>query len=148
LGLASREPLEVKGQTLIPYDFAVAYIKRERERILKETEFGPQRGAMSIVVKGKKDGEVLEYRLHTYSSTQALGEGTGIPAAVGAIMMHQKKVSGKGVIPPEGGIRPREFLDVYRPLAAAADSKTGKAGGTSLIIERVDASGNITRIDF
>jgi saccharopine dehydrogenase (NAD+, L-lysine-forming) len=148
LGLASREPLEVKGQTVIPYDFAVAYIKRERERILKETEFGSQRGAMSIVVKGKKAGEVLEYRLHTYSSTQALGEGTGIPAAVGAIMVQQKKVSGKGVIPPEAGIKPREFIDVYQPLAAAADSKIGKAGDTSLIIERVDANGNITHIDL
>lgn len=148
LGLASKEPLEVKGQMVIPYDFAVAFIKRERERILRETNFGQQRGAMSIVLKGKKAGEELEYRLHTYSSIQALGEGTGIPAAVGAIMMQQGKISGKGVIPPEGGIKPREFIDVYQPLAAAADSKIGREGETALIIEQVDARGNVTTLDF
>jgi saccharopine dehydrogenase (NAD+, L-lysine-forming) len=148
LGLASRQPLEVRGQTVIPYDFAVAFIKKERERILKETQFGQQRGAMSIVIKGNKDGEELEYRLHTFSSTLALGEGTGIPAAVGAIMMQQGKISGKGVIPPEGGIKPREFIDVYRPLIAAADAKIGKDGETSLIIERVDAHGNVTTMDL
>ena len=148
LGLASRQPLEVRGQTVIPYDFAVAFIKKERERILKETQFGQQRGAMSIVIKGNKDGEELEYRLHTFSSTQALGEGTGIPAAVGAIMMQQGKISGKGVIPPEGGIKPREFIDVYKPLTAAADAKIGKDGETSLIIERVDAHGIVTTMDL
>ena len=103
---------------------------------------------MSIVIRGDKEGEALEYRLHTFSSTQALGEGTGIPAAVGAIMMQQGKVSGKGVVPPEGGIKPREFIDIYKPLTAAADAKIGKDGETSLIIERVDGHGNVTTMDL
>jgi len=36
-GLASRKPVRVNGQEITPYDFAMAYIIRERERILKET---------------------------------------------------------------------------------------------------------------
>ncbi|MCP4756383.1 MAG: saccharopine dehydrogenase [Proteobacteria bacterium] len=148
LGLSSKEPLEVKGQQIVPYDFALAFIKNERERILKETDFGPQRGAMSIVVKGLKDGQALEYRIHTVSTTQALGEGTGIPAAVGAIMMQQGAVSGKGVIPPEGGIEPREFIEIYRPMAEAVEPESGQSGETSLIIEQVDAQGKVSILDF
>ena len=57
MGFADDEPLMVKGQAVKPYDFAVAYIIRERERILEETGFGSQRGAMSVVVKGSKGGK-------------------------------------------------------------------------------------------
>ncbi len=148
LGLASDEALDVKGQPIVPYDFALAYIKRERERLLQETNFGPQKGAMSIVLKGLKNGEVLEYRLHTFSSSQALGEGTGIPAAAGAIMVQKGKVAGTGVIPPEGCIDPREFIDLYMPLTEASDADAGKSGESSLIIERVDARGNVTQLDL
>ncbi|MBU2512358.1 saccharopine dehydrogenase NADP-binding domain-containing protein [bacterium] len=148
LGLTSKDPIEVKGQKVVPYDFALSFIINERERILKETGFGAQCGAMSIVVKGEKNGKALEYRIHTYSSSQALGEGTGIPAAVGAIMMQQGKVVGKGVIPPEGCIKPLEFIEVYRPLAEIADSDIGKTGESSLLIEQVDAEGNVTTLDF
>ncbi len=148
LGLASKDPIKVKGQEVVPYDFAMAFIQNERERILRETEFGAQRGAMSIVVKGKKNGEALEYRIHTYSSSQALGEGTGIPAAAGAIMLQQGKVAGKGVLPPEGCIKPLEFIEVYRPLAEMADSDVGKTGESSLLIEQVDARGNVTTLDL
>ena len=148
LGLTSKEPIEVKGQQVVPYDFALAFIKNERERILKETGFGAQKGAMSIVVKGKKNDEPLEFRIHTYSSTQALGEGTGIPAAAGAIMMQTGKVTGKGVLPPEACVKPMEFINIYRPLVDIEDSETGKSGESTVLIEQVDASGNITVLDF
>jgi len=148
LGLSSDKSIDVKGHPVIPYDFALAYIKRERERLLKETNFGPQKGAMSIVLKGLKDGEAMEYRLHTYSSSQALGEGTGIPAAAGAIMVQKGKVTGTGVIPPEGCIQPREFIDLYMPLMEASDADAGKSGESSLIIEQVNARGEVTQLDF
>ena len=148
LGMASKSPLDVKGKQVVPYYFAMSFIKNERERILKETDFGAQRGAMSIIVSGKKDGKALEFRIHTYSSTQALGEGTGIPAAVGAIMMQQGKVAGKGVIPPEGCVKPIEFINIYRPLVDALDADAGKSGGSTVLIEQVDENGNITVLDF
>ena len=43
------------------------------------------------------------------SMSQALGEGTGIPAAMGAILMNRGKVYGKGVMPPEGCLHPNEL---------------------------------------
>ena len=54
----------MNGRDVVPYDFAVAYVLRERERILRETNFGDQRGCVSVVVKGKKDGKYKEFRFH------------------------------------------------------------------------------------
>lgn len=56
LGLADKSPVSVRGQEILPYDFAVAYILREREKILAQTGFGAQRGCVSVVAAGKKNG--------------------------------------------------------------------------------------------
>jgi saccharopine dehydrogenase (NAD+, L-lysine forming) len=110
LGLNSKEPVMVKGVPVKPYDFAVAYILEEREKILQSTQFGSQRGCSSVVVKGKKKGEYKEYRFHMASESEALGEGTGIPAAMGAMLLQRGKISGKGVMPPEACVNPMDFL--------------------------------------
>ena len=148
LGLSSTEPLDVEGRTIIPYDFAVAYILRERERILKETNFGIQRGCCSTVVRGKKDGKYREYRVHMASKSQALGEGTGIPAAIGAILMQQGKITEKGVFPPEGCINPQAFLDLVPQVIKFDKAKEGGESFGGLIAEMVDKSGNVKKIDI
>jgi len=148
LGLSSTEPLDVERRTIIPYDFAVAYILRERERILKETNFGIQRGCCSTVVRGKKDGKYREYRVHMASKSQALGEGTGIPAAIGAILMQQGKITKKGVFPPEGCINPQAFLDLVPQVIKFDKAKEGGESFGGLIAEMVDESGNVKKIDI
>ena len=148
LGLGSREPLKVGGHEVIPYDFAVAYILSERERILKKLNFGAQRGCCSVVVKGKKNGEYKEFRFHMASKSQALGEGTGIPAAMGAILMHRGKVEGKGVMPPEACMNPKDLLALM-PEVMDLDKKT--EGGESFggfIIESVDKNGNVSKMNM
>jgi len=148
LGLASKEPLDFKGVTVIPYDFAMAYIIKQRERILKETNFGKQRGCLSIVVKGKKGGKYREYRFHFASRSEALGEGTGIPAAMGVLLMQMGKISAKGVLPPEGCINPTDLLELV-PKVMKLDSK--KEGGESfggVIVQQIDENGKITNIDI
>lgn len=148
LGLYSKEPIDVKGVKLAPYDFAVAYIIRERERIIRETNFGSQKGCASVVVKGKKDGKYKEYRFHLASQSQALGEGTGIPAAMGAILMQEGKIAGKGVLPPEACMKPTDFLELL-PRVMDLDKK--KEGGDSfggVIVQSVDEDGNITTLDM
>jgi saccharopine dehydrogenase (NAD+, L-lysine-forming) len=145
LGLASKEPVQVKGQTVVPYDFAIAFIIRERDRILKETNFGGQRGCVSVIVRGTKDGKTLEYRFHMASTSQALGEGTGIPAAMGAILMQQGKVQGKGVLPPEACLNAFEFLGMATKMFAK-DAATKGSTQDSFIIEEVDELGRSTRI--
>ena len=143
-GLASKEPVAVKGQTVIPYDFAMAYIIRERERILKETGFGTQRGCCSVVVKGKKDGIFQEYRFHMASGTQALGEGTGIPAAMAVILMDQGKIIEKGVLPPEACVNPLDFLEMISTVMDLGKKENGDDSFSGLLIENVDEAWNVT----
>jgi saccharopine dehydrogenase (NAD+, L-lysine-forming) len=141
LGLASKEPLDLSGQAVIPHDFAIAYIIRERERILKETGFGEQRGAMSIIVKGNKNGHDEEFRIHLAArgSRGGLGEGTGIPAAMGVLLMQQGKVNAKGVLPPEGCVDPHAFMDLAKKM---------KVWEGSLSMEKVDSSGAKKPVDI
>jgi len=143
LGLASKEPLLVRECKISPYDFAIAYIIRERERILKETNFGSQKGCVMVVVSGKKDGKPKKYVFSMASESQALGEGTGIPAALGAVLVWQGKYKAKGVFPPEAGIDPVDFLDLVKKLLGME-----KLGETDypLVIESIDESGRRERL--
>ncbi len=148
LGLASKEPLNVKGVTVTPYDFAMAYIIKQRDKILKETNFGKQRGCLSVVVKGKKNGKYREYRFHLASRSEALGEGTGIPAAMGVLLMQMGKIKTKGVLPPEGCVNPTDLLELV-PKVMKLDSK--KEGGESfggIIVQEIDENGKITKINI
>jgi len=148
LGLASKEPLNIMGVTVTPYDFAMAYIIKQRDKILKETNFGKQRGCLSVVVKGKKSGKYREYRFHLASRSEALGEGTGIPAAMGVLLMQLGKIKTKGVLPPEGCVNPNDLLALV-PKVMKLDSK--KEGGESfggIIVQEIDENGKITKINI
>jgi saccharopine dehydrogenase (NAD+, L-lysine forming) len=148
LGLASREEVTVKGQTVVPYDFSMAFILRERDRILQKLNFGSQRGCVSVIVTGKKGGEYRQYRFHLASSSQALGEGTGIPAAVGAILMLSGKVAGPGVLPPEGCVNPLDFLAVTPSVMKFDSVKEGGKSFGGVVVEQVDAAGKVTKLDI
>lgn len=148
IGLNSKEPVQVKGQTVIPYDFAVAYIISQREKILKETNFGRQRGCCTVVAKGKKDGKKLEYRFHMASKSEALGEGTGIPAAMGAILMTQGKITSKGVLPPEGCVNPLDFINLITSVMKLDKSQKGTESFSGVIVQKIDENGKIETIDI
>jgi len=147
-GLADKEPIEVKGMKIAPRDFAAAFIIRERERILKRTRFGAQRGCATVIVKGTKDGKPRQYRFHMASRSQALGEGTGIPAAVGAILMLEGKVKGPGVIPPEAGVNPMDLLAIIPRVMPMDEKKEGGKKFGGVIVEEVDENGKVKKIDL
>jgi saccharopine dehydrogenase (NAD+, L-lysine forming) len=142
LGFNSREPVMVNGSPVVPYDFAVAYILSEREKILKKLNFGMQRGCSSVVVKGKKNGSYKEFRFHMASKSEALGEGTGIPAAMGAILMHRGKVRGKGVMPPEACVEPKDLLALMPEVMDLDKNKKSGDGFGGFIVESIDEKGN------
>ncbi len=61
--------------------------------------------------------------------------------------MQRGQVQGKGVLPPEACIRPSEFL----PLALEIFSKDAAGKGKpaeGLIVERIDETGAVTRINL
>jgi len=146
MGLNTKTPIDVKGQKVVPYDFAVAYILKERERMLKTAGIKKPRGCVSVVAKGTKDGDYKEYRFHLVSESEGLGEGTGIPAAVGAIMMNRGLIKKTGVMPPEACISAMDFLKTTGEVYDLSENKADSTG--KVLLEMVDQDGTITPIDI
>ncbi|MHA1543357.1 MAG: saccharopine dehydrogenase family protein [Candidatus Hodarchaeales archaeon] len=142
-GLHDDTPINVNGKLIKPIDFAIAYIINSRERILKETNFGTQRGCVKIVVQGEKHGKSHTIVFSLASENQALGEGTGIPVAFGAIMLNRKLITKTGVLPPEACVDPLEFLGILQEHLAL-DSASG--GSSPLTIESIDSEGTVEKI--
>jgi saccharopine dehydrogenase (NAD+, L-lysine-forming) len=143
LGIISDQPINVKGQLVTPQDFTTAYILDQREKILQQTRFGEQRGCLKIVVKGQKSGNPHRYEFSMASRGQSMGEGTGIPAALGAVLMNRGSIQEKGVLPPEACVDPMEFLTLMRDVL-----KFEKIGDESspLLFESIDSEGTVERL--
>jgi saccharopine dehydrogenase (NAD+, L-lysine-forming) len=145
LGLTGTAPLEVGGRAVVPRDFAIAWLLQERERLLREPPFGPQRGCTKVVVRGQRKGEPTSFVFSLASTDQALGEGTGIPAAMGVILALRGKVKGPGVLPPEAAVAPLDFLALVKPVLAT----TGQQGSfQGVLVERVRADGRTQTVDL
>lgn len=148
LGLSSQEPVMVKGVEVSPHDFTVAYIIKKREEILKAVGFGAPCGCCSVVAKGKKDGVYQEYRFHMASRSQALGEGTGIPAAMGVMLMAMGKVKGPGILPPEACVDPLDFIGLITKVMKLDEKKEGGDSFGGVIVERIDETGRVEKLDI
>lgn len=144
LGLTSDEPLEVQGQMVIPREFAVAYVISRRDGLLEEAGIDFARGCLKIVVKGEKDGEPSTFVFQMSSSGMGMGEGTGIPAAMGAIMMGQGKITLKGAFPPEAAVNPMDMIQ----LAGELIKSSGKGDSVPIYIEQIDKDGKVNVIDL
>ena len=148
LGLSSREPVVVKGSPVSPHDFTVAYIIRKRGEILEAAGFNKPCGCCTVVAKGTKDGRRQEYRFHMASRSQALGEGTGIPAAMGVMLMVMGKVSGPGVLPPEACVDPHDFIGLISKVMKLDGKKEGGDSFGGVIVERIDETGRVEKLDI
>ena len=145
LGIIDEEPIIVNGQEVVPLDFAIAYILEKREGILKKMNFGEQRGCLKIVLKGIEDGKPHQYDFSMASVGQSMGEGTGIPAALGAVLMKRGKITEKGVLPPEACVNPMDFLGIMQKHLKL-DKVSG--GDSPLIIESISEDGKIERLEL
>jgi len=63
-----------------------------------------------------------------------MGEGTGIPAAIGTYLMAEGLIKEKGVFPPEGGVK---TVDVFKILIKLF----GKGEEIPILIEKIDKNG-------
>jgi len=144
LGVTEEEPIEVQGQSVVPLEFAVAFILSRRKKLVKEAGLTGPQGCLKIVVKGSKDGNKSTYIFSISSKRQGMGEGTGIPAAVGAMLMGTGRIKEKGVLPPEACIEPMEALELARTKTSVGSG--GK--GFPLVIEQIDKSGKSKTIDL
>lgn len=145
LGITGEEPIDVLGQKIAPLEFAVSFILSQRDKLLKDAGITGPMGCLKISVNGKKDGKNEGYIFALASKGKGMGEGTGIPAAIGTILMAQGKITEKGVLPPEACINPMDVLEIA-PEAMKLVGGSGEKDAFPLTVERVDAEGNIKKI--
>jgi len=77
------------------------------------------------------------------SRGQGMGEGTGIPAAIGTIIMTTGRIKEKGVLPPEACVNPMDLLELARTSVEAAGGK-----GFPIVVEHIDRDGKLRRVDL
>ena len=145
VGMSAQEPLVVGGTSVVPLDVAVALLQHQRPGFLEEAEVTGPAGCLAVEVGGVKDGAYHRYVFQLSSTSAGAGEGTGIPAAVGAILMLRGKVAGPGVLPPEAAVDPGGFLELAFMLM---DRLGVRAGGDSgaVHVEHIGPDGTATEI--
>ena len=119
LGLTSEEPIGVLGQGVSPIAFAISFVLSQRARLTSEAGLTGPMGCLKMVMRGTKGGRGLAYVFSLSSRGQGMGEGTGMPAALGAVLMASGKIAVKGVRPPEAVVEPAEFFALLVQLVGA-----------------------------
>ncbi|MGC8943860.1 MAG: saccharopine dehydrogenase family protein [Caldisericia bacterium] len=139
-GIVEEEPIDFMNQKISPLDFSVNYILHKRKEFIEK--FGPKEpvGCLKIKIKGFKNGEPLEYDFSMFSKGKGMGEGTGIPAAIGTYLILEGLIKEKGVFPPEGGVNPKDALKVLIKLV-------GKGEEIPILIEKVDKFNKKEKVD-
>ena len=105
-GFLNTDPIDLKGTQVTPYDLAL----KLWETIPEGRDNGPQSSGLKVIVKGKKDGNKVTY---TADMAGRMAPGTGLPAAMAALMMADRDVTEKGVVAPEGCINPEIFIKAF-----------------------------------
>ncbi|MCC6524573.1 MAG: saccharopine dehydrogenase NADP-binding domain-containing protein [Polyangiaceae bacterium] len=137
VGACVETPLRVGDAEVVPLDFSVAHILRRRPELLREAGVTGPAGCLKVVVSGQKAGQRQSYVLQLSSTSVGAGEGTGIPAAVGAAMMGRGKITAQGVFPPEAAVDPIEMMS----LALSVSKKLGAGSSDSVLVESIDEAG-------
>ena len=105
-GFLGKEPIDIKGTRVTPYDLAL----KLWETIPEGRDKGPQASGLKVIVKGERDGRKITY---TADMVGRMAPGTGLPASIAALMMDAGDVTEKGVVAPEGCIDPDKFLAAF-----------------------------------
>ena len=145
-GMASDVPVRVGNTEVAPIDVMVALLRRERPRLLAEAGVTGPAGCLKVVVTGTKDGSEHTYVCSVSSESEGAGEGTGIPAALGAVLALRGVLEGgPGVHPPEAIVPVGAVLDL------AADVVKGmgvSGGGLPLQLEHIGPDGHREDVPF
>lgn len=142
VGLTTSQPLRVGAADVVPIEVAVAHILARRPALLAEAGVTGPAGCLKVVVSGTSKGARKTYVFQLSSSTVGAGEGTGIPAAAGAVLMARGGVKAAGVLPPEAAVGPLPLLmEAFRMVKAL-----GKGGEDSIRIEQIDADGRVSAV--
>jgi saccharopine dehydrogenase-like NADP-dependent oxidoreductase len=112
LGLASRDPVDVEGATVRPYDVTSTVIDNLPKPREPELDVDIQR----CVLMGEKDGHpvTLRYEAVTWPHKRwGLGGGvvdTGVPPSIAAQWLLKGRIKERGVVPPEIAFDPMPYF--------------------------------------
>jgi lysine 6-dehydrogenase len=110
-GFTSRKPLAVNGSHVSPRAVLLALMQ---ERAPKKTPLDVE--ALRVVVSGRRSGrrDALAMEMWADHSERpelsAVARDTGFPAAIAAVMLGRKEISGVGVQAPENVVPPVPFF--------------------------------------
>ena len=123
-----------------PIEVAVAHIVNKRPHLLAEAGVTGPGGCLKVVVSGRKDGEDHTYICSMSSTERGAGEGTGIPVALGAILLQRGVVApGPGVFPPEACVPVDDILALAGKIVPAFGMGEG---GIPLHIDHIGPDGS------
>jgi saccharopine dehydrogenase (NAD+, L-lysine-forming) len=135
-GLASTQPIVVDGTEVVPLEFMVSHLISSRSKLLSDAGVISPAGCLRVEVSGKKDGEDHTYIFLSGSSSDGAGAGTGIPAALGAMLILDGKVTKTGVNPPEAVVDPVDMMakagSVVAKLGVATQTTKDQLGGSKI----------------
>ena len=145
-GMASDDPVRVGDVAEVREDVMAALLRRERPRLLAEAGVTGPGGCLKVVAGGVRDGEEHTYVCTVSSSEAGAGEGTGIPAALGAILALRGSLGGgPGVHPPEAVVPVADLLGLAGVVVAALDvggtGPGGASGGFPIRLEHIGPDG-------
>ncbi|MGQ9624262.1 MAG: saccharopine dehydrogenase family protein [Candidatus Bathycorpusculaceae bacterium] len=143
MGMISEEPIEVKGQKIAPLDFAVAFALHQRKKLMEEAEMKEPMGCLKIVIKGRKGGKESTYIFSMSSRGRGMPEGTGVPAALGTMLMGLGKIKMKGVFPPEAAVDPIEVF-----VLAKEKIRLGEEAGLPILVQHIDKTGKVEKLSL
>src|SRR4030043_55577 len=143
LDITDEKPIEVHNHMVVPLEFAVAFILSQRGKLMKDAGINQPMGCLKIVVKGYKDGGKNTYIFSMSSRGQGMGEGTGIPVAIGGMLMGTGKITEKGVLPPEACVNPMDLLELAKTKVKTAGGK-----GFPIAIEHIEKDGKSQKVNL
>ncbi|MEW6049394.1 MAG: hypothetical protein AB1609_23470, partial [Bacillota bacterium] len=134
---------DVQGRQVIPREFTISYVLAQRPRLLEEAGLKEPVGCLKMVVRGTQRGEPLTYVISLASRGQGMGEATGIPAAMGAILVERGKLPARGVLPPEACVDPLELFELAQEVLAGEGLR-----GLPVTIQRISEGGPVQTLDL
>lgn len=129
-GMALEDEISVGDIKVAPIDVAVALLRHERPRLLAEAGVTMPGGCLRVDISGTLDGEHHTYVFSLTSSGAGAGQGTGIPAALGAALHLRGSLGDRpGVHPPEAIVPVGELLELAGEVVGAMGLVGGSGGG-------------------
>lgn len=142
-GMAAEEVVPVGDVEVAPIDVMVALLQHERPRLLAEDGVTGAGGCLRVDVAGVKDDQPHTYVCSLTSAGAGAGEGTGIPAALGATLHLRGSLGDRpGVHPPEAVVPVAELLELAGQVVGAMDLGGGGVRGIPLTVEHIGPDGS------